>query len=72
VAQEAMKVSLAAQVMSHTVGATLNSVSSAGKKHCSAFIVFVMRHKVMYELHLLLSTRVFLSNFTMTIKFTTM
>jgi hypothetical protein len=39
VAQDAMKVSLAAQVMSHTVGAGLNSVASQGKKHCSAFIV---------------------------------
>jgi hypothetical protein len=38
-AQDAMKVSLAAQVMSHTVGAGLNSVASRGKEHCSAFIV---------------------------------
>jgi len=30
VAQDAMKVSLAAQVMSHTAGATVNSVSSEG------------------------------------------
>jgi hypothetical protein len=40
VAQDAMKVSLAAQVMSHTVGAGLNRVASHGKEHCSAFIVF--------------------------------
>jgi len=46
VAQDAMKVSLAAQVMSHTVGATVNSVSSEGKEHCSAFTVFVMRHNI--------------------------
>ena len=46
VAQDAMKVSLAAQVMSHTAGATLNSVSSEGKELSAAFIVFVMRHKV--------------------------
>ena len=39
VAQHAMKVSLAAQVMSHTVAATLNTVASQGKEHCSAFIV---------------------------------
>jgi hypothetical protein len=38
-AQNAMKVSLAAQVMSHTVGATLNAVASQGKEHCSVFIV---------------------------------
>jgi hypothetical protein len=71
VTQEAMKFSLAAQVMSHTVGATLNSFSSASKKHCSAFMVFVMRHKLTFELHLFLSMTVFLSDFTMTIKFTT-
>jgi len=46
VAQDAMKVSLAAQVMSHTVGATVNSVSSEGKEHCSAFTVFVMRRNI--------------------------
>jgi len=37
VAQDAMKVSLAAQVMSHTAGATLNSVSSqrnTASLHC--------------------------------------
>ena len=39
VAQNAMKVRLAAQVMSHTVGATLNAVASQGKEHRSAFIV---------------------------------
>ena len=39
VAQGAKKVSLAAQVMSHTVGASLNSLASQGKEHCSAFIV---------------------------------
>ena len=39
VAQDAMKVSLAAQVMSHTVGAALNIVASQGKEHCTAFIV---------------------------------
>ena len=72
VAQDAMKVSLAAQVLSHNVGATLNSVSSEGKEHCSAFTVFVMRRKVTYELNLLLSMTIFLSDFTMTIKFTTM
>jgi hypothetical protein len=38
-AQNAMKVSLAAQVMSHTVGATLNAVASQGKEHCSVYIV---------------------------------
>jgi hypothetical protein len=38
-AQHAMKVSLAAQVMSHTVAATLNAVVSEVKEHCSAFIV---------------------------------
>jgi len=58
--------------MSLTVGATLNSVSSEGKEHCSAFIVFVMRRKVTIELNLLLSITIFLSDFTMTIKFTTM
>jgi len=35
----AMKVSLAAQVMSHTVGASLTSVASQGKERCSSFIV---------------------------------
>jgi len=39
VAQCAMKVSLAAQVMSHTVGATRNAATSLLKEHCSAFIV---------------------------------
>jgi len=39
VAQDAMNVSLAAQAMSHTVDASLNSVASQDKKHCSAFIV---------------------------------
>jgi hypothetical protein len=39
VAQDGMKVSLAAQVMSHTVGASLCSLASQGKEHCSAFIV---------------------------------
>ena len=39
VGQDAMKVSLAAQVMSHTVGACLNGVASHGKEHCSEFIV---------------------------------
>jgi len=39
VAQDAMKVNLAAQVMSHTVGASLSSVASQGKEHCSSFIV---------------------------------
>jgi len=39
VAQDAMKVSLAAQVMSHTVGASLTSVASQGKECCSYFIV---------------------------------
>jgi len=33
VAQDAMKVSLAAQVMSHIVGATLNTVASKGNEH---------------------------------------
>ena len=39
VGQYAMKVSLAAQVMSHTVGASLNTVASQGNEHCSAFFV---------------------------------
>jgi hypothetical protein len=39
VVQDAMKVSLDAQGMSHTVGASLNSVTYQGKEHCSAFIV---------------------------------
>jgi len=39
VAQDAMKVGLAAQVMSHTVGACLSSLASPGKEHCSSFIV---------------------------------
>jgi hypothetical protein len=39
VAQDAMKVSLAAQVMSHTVGASLNSIASQSTERCSAFIV---------------------------------
>jgi hypothetical protein len=34
-----MKVSLAAQVMSHTVGATQNAATSLVKEHCSAFVV---------------------------------
>jgi hypothetical protein len=38
-AQEAMKVSLAAQVMSHIAVASLNAVASEGKEHCSAFNV---------------------------------
>jgi hypothetical protein len=37
VAQSAMKVSLAAQVMSHMVAAGLNTLVSTGKKHCTAF-----------------------------------
>ena len=39
VAQDAMKVSLAAQVMSHTVGTSLCSLAAQAKEHCSAFIV---------------------------------
>jgi len=39
VAQDTMKVSLAAQVMSHTVGASLSSLASQVKEHCSSFIV---------------------------------
>jgi len=39
VAQDTMKVSLAAQVMIHTVGASLCSLASQAKEHCSAFIV---------------------------------
>jgi hypothetical protein len=38
-AQCTMKVSLAAQVMSHTVAASLNATASKGKEHCSAFFV---------------------------------
>jgi hypothetical protein len=37
VAQSVMKVSLAAQVMSHTVAAGLNTLVSTGKKQCAAF-----------------------------------
>jgi hypothetical protein len=37
VAQIAMKVSFAAQVMSHTVAAGLNTLVSTGKKQCTAF-----------------------------------
>jgi hypothetical protein len=37
VAQSAMKVSFAAQIMSHTVSAGLNTLVSTGKKHCTAF-----------------------------------
>jgi hypothetical protein len=39
VAQDAMKGSLAAQVIRHTVGVSLNSIVSQGKERCSAFIV---------------------------------
>lgn len=39
VAHDAMKVSLAAQVMCHTVGASLNAVASEGKERCSVFLV---------------------------------
>ena len=39
VAQDAMKVNLATQVMSHTVEASLNSVATQGNEQCSAFIV---------------------------------
>jgi chemotaxis protein CheY-P-specific phosphatase CheC len=38
-AQDAMKVSLAAQVMNNTVGASLRSLASQGKEHCSAFVI---------------------------------
>jgi hypothetical protein len=38
-AQCAMKVSLAPQVMSHAVAASLSAAASGGKEHCSAFIV---------------------------------
>ena len=41
VAQDAMKVSLAAQVMNHTVEAILISLASQGKEHYSAFIVLL-------------------------------
>jgi hypothetical protein len=34
-----MKVSLAAQVMSHTVEQVKNAAGFLGKEHCSAFIV---------------------------------
>jgi hypothetical protein len=39
VAHFAIKVSLAAQVMSHTVGAGINSVASQDKERCFTFIV---------------------------------
>jgi hypothetical protein len=39
VSQSAMKVSLAAQVMSHTVAAGLSTMV-AGKEHCTAFSKF--------------------------------
>jgi len=39
VAQDTIKVSLAPQVMSHTVGASLTSVASQGKERCCSFIV---------------------------------
>jgi len=42
-AQDAMKVSLAAQVMSHTVGASRNAAAALGKERC-----VVMRSKVIY------------------------
>jgi hypothetical protein len=38
-AQSAMKVSLAAQMIEHTVEASLNAATFLGKEHCSAFIV---------------------------------
>ena len=37
--QDAMKVRLAAQVISHTVAESLSSIASQGKEHCSSFIV---------------------------------
>ena len=39
VAKDAIKVSLAAHVMSHTVGASLNSVTSQDREHYCTFIV---------------------------------
>jgi len=42
-AQDAMKVSLAAQVLSHTVGASLNAAAVLGKERC-----VVMRSKLIY------------------------
>ena len=39
VAQDATKVSLVAQVMSHTAGASLNSLACQGKEHHSSVIV---------------------------------
>ena len=42
-AQDAMKVSLAAQVMSHTVGASLNTAVALGKERC-----VVMRSKAIH------------------------
>jgi hypothetical protein len=65
VAQDAMKVSLAAKVVSHTVAAGLNSVASQG------FIVCNEEQSYVYGCNLL-SMIIFLSDFTMTMKFTTM
>jgi len=42
-AQDAMKVSLAAQVMNHTFGASPNAVAFLGKERC-----VVMRSKLIY------------------------
>jgi hypothetical protein len=44
VALDTMKINLAAQVMSHTVAANLNSFAHRGKEHCSDFIVCNKKH----------------------------
>jgi hypothetical protein len=72
VAQDKMKVSLAAQVMSHTVAATLNSFACTGKEHCSTFIICNKEQSDIYECNLVLSVIILLSDFTMVMKFTTM
>jgi hypothetical protein len=67
VAQDAMKVSLAAQVMSHTVAAGLNSIASQVKQHCCAFIVCNKEQSDISRCNLLLSVIIFLSDFTRTV-----
>jgi hypothetical protein len=46
VAQDAMKVSVTVQVMSHTGGPSPNCVASQGNEHCSVFIVLYKGHSV--------------------------
>jgi hypothetical protein len=49
-AQSAMKVNLAAQIMSHIVAASLNALVATGKEHCTVcYELFSVMNEVAYN-----------------------